>query len=403
MPPGRRLSILLVNWQDRCNPSAGGAEEHLHQIFGRLARRGHRVTLLCSGWDGGDPTAEVDGIRVLRTGRRYTFNLSAPFCHDRRLGGERFDAVVEDLNKVPMLSPLWAPAPLHLLLVHHLFGATAFREANPALAAATWLFERIIPSLYRGLPCVAVSNSTRDDLVQRGLRAADISVIRNGVELHRLQPARARYPSPTIVYLGRLKRYKRIDLILSALARLRERGTEPRLIVAGKGDARPGLEARAEALGIADRVRFAGFVSEQEKAELLSRSWAHVLTSPKEGWGIASMEASASGTPTIASDSPGLRETVRHGETGYLVPHGDVDALARAIERVMSLERCNRLGQAARSMAERHSWGAMADAFEDLLALLVARAQNSGAGRGTAPPASHATCQSSTAIPETAT
>ena len=378
MPSTTRLRILVVNWQDRRNPNAGGAEEHLHQIFGRLAGRGHRIALLCSGWDGSDPTAEIDGIRVYRTGSRYTFNLAAPFCHERRLGGERFDAVVEDLNKVPMLSPLWAPAPLHLLLVHHLFGTTAFREANPGLAAATWLFERIIPAVYRGLPCVAVSESTRQDLVQRGLRSADIAVIRNGVELNRLRPAETRYPSPTIVYLGRLKRYKRVDLILKAVARLRRSGTGLNLIVAGRGDARPGLEATAKGLGIADQVRFAGFVSEEEKAELLSRSWAHVLTSPKEGWGIVSMEASASGTPTIASDSPGLRETVRHAETGYLVPHGDVGALARALERVMRLEDCNRLGRAARSMAEEHSWGAMADSFEDLLLSLAERTRTSG-------------------------
>lgn len=371
MPSGRRLRILVVNWQDRHNPNAGGAEEHLHQIFGRLARRGHRITLLCSGWDGSDATAEIDGIRVHRTGRRYTFNMAAPFCHARQLSGERFDVVVEDLNKVPMLSPMWAPAPLHLLLVHHLFGTTAFREANPGLAAATWLFERVIPSVYRGLPCVAVSESTREDLIQRGLPAADIRVIRNGVALDRLQPAQTRYPSPTIVYLGRLKRYKRVDLILQAVARLRDRGIELKLVVAGRGDARRGLEATARALGIGEQVRFAGFVSQEEKAELLSRSWAHVLTSPKEGWGIVSMEASASGTPTIASNSPGLRETVRQGETGYLVPHGDIEALAEAIERVMRPENRDRLGRAARSMAEEHSWGAMADSFEHLLLSLT--------------------------------
>ncbi len=374
---GARLSlrILVVNWQDRLNPDAGGAEEHLHQVFGRLARRGHRVTLLCSGWNRSDPSAEIDGIRVHRAGRRYTFNMAAPFCRERRLSGERFDVVVEDLNKVPMLSPVWAPAPVHLLLVHHLFGTTAFREANPGLASATWLFERIIPSVYRGLPCVAVSESTRDDLIQRGLSAADITVIRNGVELDRLQPAEARYASPGIVYLGRLKRYKRVDLILRAVARLRERGIQVNTIVAGKGDARTGLEAAARSLGIADRVRFAGFASEGEKAELLSRSWAHVLTSPKEGWGIVSMEASACGTPSVVSDSPGLRDTVRHGETGYIVPHGDVDALAEALMRVMRPKNRDRLGRAARLMAEEHSWRAAADSFEALILSLAEEAR----------------------------
>ena len=151
-------------------------------------------------------------------------------------------------------------------------------------------------------------------------------------------------------------------------------------VVAGKGDARAGLETTARSLGIADRVRFAGFVSEREKAELLSRSWAHVLTSPKEGWGIVSMEASACGTPTVASDSPGLRETVRHGETGYVVPHGDVEALAEALARVMKPGNRDRMGRAARLMAEEHSWNAVTDSFEALLLSLAEEARTSGVG-----------------------
>lgn len=375
-----RLRILVVNWQDRLNPNAGGAEEHLHQIFGRLSHRGHRVTLLCSGWDSCEPSAEIDGIRILRTGGRYSFNLSAPLNSGRLLRGERFDVVVEDLNKVPMLSPLWVPAPVHLLLVHHLFGTTAFREANLGLATATWLFERIIPAVYRGMPCVAVSESTREDLAHRGLDPADIAVIRNGVELDDLRPATERFATPTIVYLGRLKRYKRVDLVLKAVARLRQRGIEVDTIVAGKGDARASLEAAVHDLGIADRVRFAGFVSEKQKGELLSRSWAHVLTSPKEGWGIVSMEASACGTPTVASDSPGLRETVRHGETGYVVPHGDVEALADALLRVMEPRNRDKLGRAARSMAEEYSWEAIADAFEAHVLSLAEGARTMGLG-----------------------
>ena len=183
------------------------------------------------------------------------------------------------------------------------------------------------------------------------------------------------------MYLGRLKRYKRVDLVLKAVARLRDRGMAAELIVAGKGDARAALEATVRDLGIGDRVRFAGFVSERQKAELLSRSWAHVLTSPKEGWGIVSMEASACGTPTVASDSPGLRETVRHGDTGYLVPHGDVEALTTALQRVTEPQNRDRLGQAARSMAEQYSWEAIADAFEARLMSLAEDARMAGRGR----------------------
>jgi len=162
-------------------------------------------------------------------------------------------------------------------------------------------------------------------------------------------------------------------LVLSAVARLRERGTPVKMIVAGKGDARAALEETARRLGIADGVHFAGFVPDARKRELLSRSWVHALTSPKEGWGITSIEASACGTPTVASDSPGLRETVRHGETGLLVPHGEVDALAAALGRVLEPAARDRMGRAARTMAERYTWDGVADAFEDLLHSVVAR------------------------------
>ena len=367
----KRLRILVVNWQDRRNPAAGGAEEHLHQVFGRLARRGHRITLLCSGWKSGCRTEDIDGIRVHRTGGRYTFNVAAPLYCGRHLSDERFDVVVEDLNKVPMLATRWADARARLLIVHHLFGATAFREANVALASATWLFERIIPAVYRGLPCIAVSDSTRDDLIRRGLDASDITVIRNGVALEDLGPATNRFGDATVAYLGRLKKYKRVDLVLQALALLRDRGMEVKLIVAGKGDARQALEETARGLGIQDSVRFAGFVPDHEKRDILAGSWVHALTSPKEGWGIASVEASACGTATVASDSPGLRETVRHGETGLLVPHGDVEALADALVRVMEPGARDRMGRAARAMAARFSWDGVADAVEELLRSLV--------------------------------
>lgn len=366
------LRILVVNWLDRLNPAAGGAEEHLHQVFGRLVRRGHQVTLLCSGWPGCEPVAEVDGIRVHRAGRRYTFGIAGPLEYERRLAHEPSDVVVEDLNKVPVMAPLWSRAPARLLLVHHLFGTTAFREANWALASATWLLERVIPAAYRGLPCVAVSESTRDDLLRRGLEPSRLEVVRNGVNLDWLWPAPKRFPEPTVVFLGRLQKYKRVDLVLRAAARLADQGTPIKVVVAGKGRAREGLERTAERLGVADRVRFAGFVSEDEKRELLSRSWVHALTSPKEGWGIASVEASACGTPTVASDSPGLRETVRHGETGLLVPHGDVDALAAALAQLLKPAARDEMGRAARAMAATFTWDRAADAFERLLESVAA-------------------------------
>ena len=367
------LRILVVNWLDAENPQAGGAETHLHEIFGRLASRGHHVTALVSGWRGAATRTRSDGMEIHRVGRRYTFSVAAPRYFRRNLADEAFDVVVEDLNKVPLFTPSWVPAPT-LLLVHHLFGGTAFQAGPFPVALATWMLERPLPLLYGGLPVVAVSESTREDLVERGLPRESIDVIPNGVDVGRYTPRPgSKTGEPSLLFVGRLKEYKRVDLVLRAVAVLRERDLDVSLTVAGKGDQESALRALARDLEIEDRVSFPGFVSEEEKLGLLRGAWAHVLTSPKEGWGIASLEAAACGTPTVASDSPGLRESVVDGQTGFLVPHGDVDAVASALETLLRDPGLRAsMSRDARAFAKTFSWDASADAFETRLRRVVA-------------------------------
>ena len=94
------MRILLVNWQDRENPQAGGAEIHLHEIFGRLASQGHEVSLLCGGWPGCQPRAVLDGIQVVRVGTRNTFRFLARRGYREHFGGRPIDVLIEDINKM---------------------------------------------------------------------------------------------------------------------------------------------------------------------------------------------------------------------------------------------------------------------------------------------------------------
>ncbi len=368
--PGREAvrTILVLNWQDRENPQAGGAEEHVHQVFGRLARRGYEVALLASGFPGCRSRVRLDGIEVHRTGGRYTFSVAAPLYFQHHLRDERWDVVVDNLNKVPLFSPWWVGAPV-VPLVHHLFGATAFSEAPFPLAAMTWLLERPLPLAYRGLPTIAVSRSTRDDLAARGLRAP-VEVVPVGVDttLHTPHPEGDRTSRASLLYLGRLKRYKGVDLLVRAVAKLAREGLHVDFLIAGAGDGRPELERLVEKSGVADRVVFLGFVDERTKIDLMRTSWVHGLASSKEGWGITVLEAGACGTPSVASDAPGLREAVVDGETGVLVPHGNVDALAGAIRRLVAdSDLRERLGEGARRYAESLSWEATSAAVERVL------------------------------------
>jgi glycosyltransferase involved in cell wall biosynthesis len=367
------MNILVVNWQDRANPQAGGAEIHLFEIFGRLAAAGHRVRLVCSGWPGAHARATIDGISIERTGHRNSFALLGRRAVQRAIATERPDVLVEDVNKLPLFLTLGTRLPF-CAIVPHLFGTTAFEEASWPVATVVWAAERPLPWAYRRAGFHAISESTQCDLVARGVAPSRIRVIHPGVDSRHFTPAPGgrRSATPTFLYVGRLKRYKGIGFAIQALARARAHRPDLRLDIAGTGDHRSELEQLAGELGLDRAVVFHGFASDERKIDLMRSAWAHVFPSPKEGWGITVIEAAACGTPSLASDSAGLRDSVRHGETGFLVPHGDVEALAaRMIELADSPALVARMGERARRFAEGLTWERTAAATERQLSDLI--------------------------------
>jgi glycosyltransferase involved in cell wall biosynthesis len=234
-----------------------------------------------------------------------------------------------------------------------------------------------VPWVFRGHTVIAVSESTKRDLVRRGMHEGLIRVVPNGIDLDYFTPAPgARAARPTLVSVGRLKKYKRLDLIVDAVALLVGQGVDVDLLIVGDGDRRAALDAQVARLGLAGRVKLLGFVSDSEKRDVLRAAWVHVLTSEKEGWGISNLEAAACGTPCVASDSPGLRESVVHGETGLLVPHGDVAELAGALGSLIADPAIReRMARQGRAFAERYSWDGAADGVERVLREVVAGAR----------------------------
>ena len=368
------MNILLVNWQDRANPHAGGAEIHLFEIFGRLAARGHRVRMVCSGWSGAPRSAKIDGISIDRVGGRDSFALLGRRAVRRAIAAERPDILVEDINKLPLF--LATPTRLPFCaIVPHLFGATAFAEAAWPVAAVVWAAERPLPWAYRRAGFHAISESTRDDLIARGVRPERIRVIHPGVDSKHFTPGPPgrRSASPSFLYVGRLKRYKGVAFAIRALALARRQRPDLRLEIAGTGDYRAELERLAASLQLDRAVIFHGFVSEERKIDLMRSAWANVFPSPKEGWGMTIIEASACGTPSLASDSPGLRDSVCRGETGFLVRHGDVRSLAaRMLELADSPPLVARMGERARRFAETLTWERTATETEQQLKDIIA-------------------------------
>jgi len=369
------VRILVVNWQDWTHPRAGGAEIHLRETFGRIARAGHRVDLLCVAHEGAPAEDRLEGINVIRRGGAYRlFNYTVPGVYRRVLRRNRYDVVVDDLNKIPFFAPLWTDRPV-VALVHHLFGRTVFAETNPVFGSYVWAGEVPIPLVYRDCPFIAVSPSTADDLVERGVQRDSISVIPNGLPDRPWDGAtwadllaEDKSPTPLFAYVGRIKRYKAIEIVLEAFARLVDERPAARLVIAGDGDHRPALQRTAGALDLGETVSFPGWIEDREKWLLLRRAWGVCYTSPKEGWGFSSLEAQRAGTVALVSDVPGLRDTVVDGVTGRALPHGDVDALVAGMREVIDrpAERASR-ETAAIERACGFTWRRAAD---ETLALL---------------------------------
>ena len=362
------MKILVVNWQDISHPLSGGAEVHLFEIFSRIASQGHRVTLMCCRYEGSRPYEVIQGIHVHRAGTRELFNLFVPFVYRSLQRRSQFDVVVEDLNKIPFCGRFFMRQP-KLNLVHHLFGKTIYSETWCLPASYLYLAEKVLPLAYRNEQFVAVSESTKQDLVRLGIPEKQIAVVYNAVdhELYR-QRGLGKFERPTVCFLGRLKRYKNIDCVIKAAAQVAQRIPNVRFLIVGEGDHRPALVKLAEALGLQGVVEFTGFVDQRRKAELLERSHVAVNPSPKEGWGLTNIEANACGTPVIAANSPGLRDSVQDAKSGLLFEYDNVEELSAKIEQVLGDRALRaRLSEGALKWAGKFSWDRSAAQMLDLL------------------------------------
>jgi glycosyltransferase involved in cell wall biosynthesis len=363
--------LLAVNFRDPAHPEAGGAELHLEEILLEAVRRGFRVTWLASGFRGGAASAEHRGIEIQRRGDWWDFNLVVPGVLRREFARPAPDLVVEDINKVPCLVPLATRAPVSVI-VPHLFGTTAFRETAFPVALYVQALEALIPGVYRRSPFLAISESTRDDLAARGVPRERVTVVHCGLDHRIYTPGTSdgKASRPTILFVGRVRRYKGVDWVIHALPRVLARVPDARLVVVGDGPYLSELKLEVARRGLAGAVELQGFLPRVAKVEQMRSAWVVVQPSPKEGWGLTVVEAGACGTAVVAADSPGLRDSVRRDETGLLVPFGDERALADALARVLTDAALRaRLAAAGLAWAGTFRWEDCArDSLDALLA-----------------------------------
>jgi len=359
-------SVLIINWQDCTNPLSGGAEVHLHEIFRRLTGD-FNISLLCTHFKEAPEFEKIDGIKIYRVGSRNTFNFYVPKAYKKITKTEKIDLVIEDLNKIPFFGGKFIREK-RIALIHHLFGKTIYTETNPISASYVYFSEKLIPKHYKNVPIIAVSESSKNEIVKMGIPKGNVEIIYNGVDIKSYQSKSKLSKSPTIICLARMKKYKRIDVLIDSISEILKVIPDLKVILVGDGDDLSRLKRIARKNQIEKAIEFTNFVPAEKKADLLTSSWVSVNTSPKEGWGLTSIEAQSSGTPSIVPDSPGLRETVKDGVSGYIYPFGDTKSLSEILIKILEDEKLvMEMGKAARKWAANFSWDESAKKMKEVI------------------------------------
>ena len=350
--------ILILTDRDWTHPQGGGTGANL---FGQVVywlQWGHRVTVLSGSYDGAERVLRpAEGLELHHMGSRITVFPRAAWAYLRGVGRDA-DVVLEVVNGIAFMTPLWLRRP-RVTLVHHVHQDHYVTEMGRAGKVAGLVAEALpLKLLYGGTPFLTISESAARDLAQLGVPDATVGYL--GVVP--VQSDAARSATPRLLYLGRLKKYKRIELLLDAVEAL----PDVVLDIAGEGDHRPDLLADVARRGLSDRVTMHGHVSESLKADLYASAWANVTASSAEGWCLTVMEAATCGTPSVAIRIGGLPESIVDGETGLLADDGP--GLTAAISRIVSDEALRAsLGAAAQARAAEFTWERTARETLDVL------------------------------------
>lgn len=377
-PPGR-LTIGFV--YDALIPyQNGGAERRFHEIARRLGERHDVHYVTWQYWDG-PRTVERDGITLHGIGRppelygsdgKRTIREAATFAARvaPRLLRERFDVI--DCSATPYL-PMWGAWPsarvrrTPMVATWHEYWGNHWADYLPErklVARVARATESLCVPM--GEAVVAVSEFTARRLAKRAPRRPFPQVVENGISLGAIDAIPADGDGPDIISVGRLIDEKRIDVLLHAVAILRERRPDVRCEIIGDGPERPGLEGLAAGLGLAENVRFLGRVDEGTLFARMKAARVFALPSVREGFGIVVVEAQAAGAVPVVARArySAASRLVRENETGLVVAP-EPAAFADAFAGLLADEpRRREMATAARAAAEQRDWDVIAEQME---------------------------------------
>lgn len=357
------MRILWFNWRDIKHPEAGGAEVLTHEIMKRLVQRGYDMTLFCPRVKGRPTEEQIDGVNIVREGGKYTtYSRGKSFFKRYR---DRYDFVVDEVNPRPFLNPKILNGKPVLLLFHQMIREEWFYEMPFPLSYFCNFYENRWLLPYSQTSTLTVSPSSKRDLEEIGFK--NVKVIPMGISVKPLNAVGLKEDCPTIAFIGRLKKHKLPDHAIKAFLIIKKAIPSTKMWVIGEGYMLNELRQVAS-----KDIKFFGFVENQLKYNLLSRAHLVLIPSIREGWGLIVTESNAMGTPVVAYNVNGLRDSVVDGTNGILDRKKTPESLARcAINLLTDTKRLDKLSLSALDHSKQFSWDKTADYFrtqiEDLL------------------------------------
>jgi glycosyltransferase involved in cell wall biosynthesis len=340
------MRILILTWRDLANPAAGGAEVYTEQVAKRWAAQGHQITLFAAAVADRPVVEKVDGYTVVRGGNRYTVYRRARTWWKRVGRFQGFDLVIDMINTVAFEAHTWIKDVPTVAFIHQTCEEIWAHNAPwPASLLGRYVLELKWLRSYRDQRVLAVSESTKASIERFGVH--NVTVVPEGFDPPVQVPEVRKEDRPTLVWCARLVPYKRPLDAIEAFEIAREQVPDLQLWMIGGGPDLEKVQAAAT-----DGVTVFGRVSEEEKVRLMAAAHVHIATSVREGWGLVVTEAAAVGTPTVAYDVPGLRDSTRAAD-GVVVPASPT-ALGRWIPTMMEHWRENPV--APEPFGGAHSW-----------------------------------------------
>lgn len=367
MKENKKMKILVFNWRDLKHSWAGGGEIYVFELAKRWVKMGHQVTVFV-GEDKDGKLSRHDsynGIDIVRRGGRYTLYVWAMWYYlSRKLGNP--DIVVDVINGIPFMTPIFSRKP-KIAFIYHVHDKQFFYELPFPMSVVGFVIERyLFPLAYLSTEIVAISKTTKDELKKISFPAKNIHIIYCGILKSKNHIKHPKYSVPTLLYLGRIKAYKRVDMLVEVFEKLLEKRPNVHLVVAGWGTEAATVVNTIMKSKHRKKIKLVGPVSESEKIKLLSKSWLFANLSIGEGWGISVIEANLHGTPAIAFNVPGLSESIIHNKTGVLVNNED-ELLKGMMKLLDNKSYRNKLGLEAKKWAEKFDWDRASSEAEKIL------------------------------------